>query len=126
MSSEKEFYSLEEVGERLGVTYQLIYRLVRAGELPAMRIGKLYRVSGKDLDHYLEQSKQASVSGGVCSNCGKTYQSRLSLSQVCSEDGCEAPVCVDCWERKKQRYCKQHRPTPAAGLELSGEKNAKH
>jgi len=56
-SREKEFYSLEEVADLLGVSYQLIYKLVRSGELAAARLGKVYRVSRRDLDHYLEQSK---------------------------------------------------------------------
>ena len=39
--SNEEYKSLEEVADMLGVTYQLIDRLVRSGELPAVRLGKL-------------------------------------------------------------------------------------
>ena len=46
----ENYMSLEEVAEFLGVTYQLIYRLVRSGELPAARLGKLYRVARADLE----------------------------------------------------------------------------
>ena len=109
MSSEKEFYSLEEVADKLGVTYQLIYRLVRTGELPAARLGKLYRVSGADLDAYLERSKGASA-GGTCDVCGEHYGSNLSLRHTCTEDGCEAVICNDCWTRRKIRFCKKHEP----------------
>ena len=70
MGVETEYMSLEDVADMLGVTYQLIYRLVRSGELPAVRLGKLYRVSRSDLDGYLERSKNASSAGGVCSVCG--------------------------------------------------------
>ncbi len=121
MSSEKEFLSLEEVADRLGVTYQLIYRLVRAGEIPAMRIGKLYRVSRGDLDAYLEQSKMSVGAGGICAGCGKTYSSRLSLTQSCSEVGCEAPLCVDCWDRKKERYCQLHKAAHKDGRQAKGK-----
>ena len=92
----------------LGVTYQLIYRLVRAGELPAIRVGKLYRISQKNFDAYLEQSKFSVGAGGICAFCGKTYQSRLSLSKSCIEPECGASICVDCWDRNKERYCKEH------------------
>ena len=108
MSPEKEFLSLEEVADTLGVTYQLIYKLARGGEIPAIRVGKLYRISRKELDAYLERSRHSV--GGVCGSCGKTYQSRLSLAQKCSAEECETPVCVDCWERKKERYCAKHKP----------------
>ena len=108
MGSEKGYMSLEEVAEMLGVTYQLIYRLVRSGELPAVRLGKLYRVSKSDLDKYLERSKAMSSSGGVCSVCGTFYKSKKSLAQTCAADGCEEAICFDCWNRLGVRKCLKH------------------
>ena len=105
--SNEEYKSLEEVAEMLGVTYQLIYRLVRSGELPAVRLGKLYRVSSRDLDAYLERSKRT-ASGGVCSVCGVFYKSRKSLEQTCSAPGCEESICFDCWNRRGIRKCPAH------------------
>jgi len=102
-----EYLSLEEVADMLGVTYQLIYRLARSGELPAIRLGKLYRVSRVDLDAYLERSKQ-SAGGGVCSVCGTVYKSLDSLKQVCVAEGCEEPICFDCWTRLGVRTCPKH------------------
>jgi excisionase family DNA binding protein len=107
MSPEKEYLSVEEVAETLGVTYQLIYRLVRSGELPAARLGKLYRVSKRDLNAYLERTKQAEA-GGTCACCGRSYQSRLSLSDACLE--CGAPICRDCWTRRGEHRCRAHQP----------------
>lgn len=104
----EEYKSLEEVADMLGVTYQLIYRLVRSGELPAVRLGKLYRVSSSDLAAYLERSKNVSAQGGVCSVCGTTYKSSGSLKQTCTENGCEEPICFDCWNRLGVRKCKKH------------------
>ncbi len=58
MADEKrQFLSLEEVAKLLNVNYQLVYRLVRAGELPAVRLGRVYRVDRNDLDDFLERSK---------------------------------------------------------------------
>ena len=107
MVSESGYMSLEEVAEMLGVTYQLIYRLVRSGELPAVRLGKLYRVSKADLDCYLEKSKR-STSGGVCSVCGTFYRTQDSLKNFCTADGCTEPICFDCWTRLGVRKCKKH------------------
>lgn len=109
MSSEKEFLSLEDVAEMLGVTYQLIYKLVRTGQLPASRLGKIYRVSREDLFGYLERTKHESeASGGVCASCGTFYHSRLSLVQSCTAEGCRAPICFDCWNRRHIRVCAKH------------------
>ena len=108
MAMESEYMSLEEVADFLGVTYQLIYRLVRSGELPAVRLGKLYRVSKADLDGYLERSKRASAQCGTCSVCGTTYKSSGSLKQTCTEPGCGEPICFDCWNRLGVRKCGRH------------------
>ena len=111
MGNDAEYMSLEEVADMLGVTYQLIYRLVRSGELPAVRLGKLYRVSKADLNGYLERSKGASATGGVCSVCGTFYKSKKSLAQTCTAKGCEAPICFDCWNRLGIRKCTEHAST---------------
>lgn len=106
MTTEKSHYSLEEVATMLGVTYQLIYRLVRSGELPAVRLGKLYRVAKNDLERYLAESK-ATLVGVDCSVCGTHYNSRLSAQHTCTE--CEAPICNDCWMRRSLRQCAKHK-----------------
>lgn len=108
MGNDAEYMSLEEVADMLGVTYQLIYRLVRSGELPAVRLGKLYRVSRVDLDCYLAKSKGAASSGGVCSVCGTFYRTQDSLKNLCTADGCTEPICFDCWTRLGVRKCKKH------------------
>ena len=108
MDKDTEYMSLEEVAQMLGVTYQLIYRLVRAGDLPAVRLGKLYRVSRADLNRYLESNKSAPASGGTCSVCGTYYKSKASLKQTCTEKGCEAAICFDCWNRLGVRKCPDH------------------
>ena len=105
MTTEKTHYSLEEVATMLGVTYQLIYRLVRSGEIPATRLGKLYRVSKRDLEHYLEEGK-AAVAGFFCKACGERYSSRLSVQHACVV--CDEPICNDCWVRRSVRHCAEH------------------
>jgi excisionase family DNA binding protein len=105
-SDKKEFLSVDEVARLLGVTYHLIYRLVREGEIPASRIGKVYRVRQADLDAYLERSKTDAPQGTDCAVCGKTYASRFSIKGQCEE--CEAPICTDCWTRKGVRRCPEH------------------
>lgn len=43
-----------EVADQLRVSTMTIYRLIRSGELPAVRVGRNYRVRKADLDAYLE------------------------------------------------------------------------
>jgi excisionase family DNA binding protein len=49
MRSMNEWYSLEEVADRLGLHVRTVRNYVRDGRLGAVRIGKQYRVSEADL-----------------------------------------------------------------------------
>ena len=106
-STARQFLSIEEVADLLGVNYQLIYRLVRAGELPAARLGRVYRIDRRDLDAYLSRSKQSDP-GGVCAACGVSYRSAAMLTEACAV--CGAAVCADCWTRLGIRHCATHSP----------------
>lgn len=44
-----------QVARRLSISRSYVYRLVRAGALPAVRIGRAVRVRPRDLDRYLQQ-----------------------------------------------------------------------
>ena len=105
-----KFYSLEEVAEIFGVNYQLIYKLVKSGELPSVRIGKMFRVSEIQLTEYMNrQSMGAPAVGGteyICSRCGRKYFSALSISGSCKE--CNAPICKACVENDKADFCEIH------------------
>ena len=105
-----KFYSLEEVADLFGVNYQLVYKLVKSGELPSVRIGKVYRVSAAQLKEYMDRQSQGSPASGVteyiCSNCGKKYYSALSISGQCKE--CSAPLCKMCVDQRHIQYCEIH------------------
>lgn len=44
-----------EVADQLRVSTMTVYRLIRRGELPAVRVGRNYRVRLDDLEAFLEQ-----------------------------------------------------------------------
>jgi len=47
----------DEVLSYLKVTPRTIYRLIRSGELPALRIGRQWRFRRADLDAWLERQR---------------------------------------------------------------------
>lgn len=47
-----EFLTPTEVMEELGIGRNTFYRLVNSGELPAFRIGKLWRVKRSELEKW--------------------------------------------------------------------------
>jgi excisionase family DNA binding protein len=48
-----EFVTVAEVARHLRVSNMTVYRLINAGDLPALRIGKSYRLREEDVDRYL-------------------------------------------------------------------------
>lgn len=48
--------TVAEVAQQLRVSKMTVYRLVHSGELPAVRVGRSFRVRQDDVDGYLERS----------------------------------------------------------------------
>jgi excisionase family DNA binding protein len=48
----KHLYTVEEVAERLNLHVKTVRRFIRAGRLPAKRIGKEYRITAAALDEF--------------------------------------------------------------------------
>ena len=47
------FVTVGEVARQLRVSNMTVYRLINAGDMPAVRIGKSYRLRAEDVDAYL-------------------------------------------------------------------------
>lgn len=50
---ERLLYSVPEVMERLSLSRSVIYELIRAGELHAVKVGRRRLISAKALDEYV-------------------------------------------------------------------------
>ncbi len=50
------YLTVAEVAEMLRVSNMTVYRLINAGSLSAVRVGKSYRLTEEDVDRYLQQS----------------------------------------------------------------------
>ena len=47
------YLTVREVASTLRVSNMTVYRLINAGELPAVRVGKSFRLREDDVDRYL-------------------------------------------------------------------------
>ena len=47
--------TVAEVARQLRVSNMTVYRIVKSGQLPAMRVGRGYRIREEDVRRYLEQ-----------------------------------------------------------------------
>lgn len=51
--AEARFLTVQEVADMLRVSSMTVYRLIKAGELAAVRVGRSFRVRDTDVDAYL-------------------------------------------------------------------------
>lgn len=54
----QKFYTIEEVANLLRVSYLTVFRWIKAGKLPAYKVGKRHRIEISDLNNFLERSKK--------------------------------------------------------------------
>ena len=54
--SEARFLTIAEVAAMMRVSKMTVYRLVHGGELPAVRVGRSFRVTEEDVNEYLRKS----------------------------------------------------------------------
>ena len=54
--TEVRFLTVAEVATMMRVSKMTVYRLVHSGEMPAIRVGRSFRVPEKAVDDYLRDS----------------------------------------------------------------------
>lgn len=55
--SDKEFYTAQDLAEKLGVNIMTIYRYIKAGKLRAYKFGKEFRIEAKEFENFLNKHK---------------------------------------------------------------------
>jgi len=50
-----QFLTVGEVARALRISNMTVYRLISSGQLPAVRVGKSYRLREQDVDQYLDE-----------------------------------------------------------------------
>jgi len=53
----KEFYTAEELAEKIRVNIMTIYRYIKAGKLKAYKIGKEFRIDKEEFNKFLNKVK---------------------------------------------------------------------
>lgn len=55
--SDKEFYTAQDLADKLGVNVMTIYRYIKAGKLRAYKFGKEFRIDVKEFEVFLNKHK---------------------------------------------------------------------
>jgi len=66
--AEEGFLTTEEVLEYLQVNLRTVYRLIKAGKIPAVRVGRQWRFRKRDIDAWLESQRSRSGRGVATSS----------------------------------------------------------
>ena len=62
--TEEHFLTTEEVLDYLQVNLRTVYRLIKAGKIPAVRVGRQWRFRKRDIDAWLSSSRPAARGNG--------------------------------------------------------------
>jgi excisionase family DNA binding protein len=54
---QEEFYTAQELAEKLRVNIMAIYRYIGSGKLKSYKIGKEFRIDKKEFDSFLNKAK---------------------------------------------------------------------
>ena len=58
MANEIKVYTLEEIAELLHITRRTLYTYVKEGKLKAVKVGKYWRVTEKNLEEFLNKGTE--------------------------------------------------------------------
>jgi excisionase family DNA binding protein len=81
--SDENFLTTEEVLDYLQVNLRTVYRLIKAGKIPAVRVGRQWRFRKRDIDAWLESSRPGS--GGLGLGDERTSNERPRILVVDDE-----------------------------------------
>lgn len=63
-SQRPRYLTVAEVAQDMRVSTMTVYRLIKSGELAAVRVGKSYRIRANDLDSFLDSRYVEGVETG--------------------------------------------------------------
>jgi excisionase family DNA binding protein len=61
MPKDDRFLTVQEVAELMRVSTMTVYRLIKAGELPAARVGRSFRLRESEVETYLQRGVTGQV-----------------------------------------------------------------
>jgi excisionase family DNA binding protein len=61
---DETFLTTDEVLEYLQVNLRTVYRLIKAGKIPAVRVGRQWRFRKRDIDAWLDKERPRATGGG--------------------------------------------------------------
>ena len=80
--TDEVFLTTEEVLEYLQVNLRTVYRLIKAGKIPAVRVGRQWRFRKRDIDTWLDSQRTQQPAAGAVAVIPAASSSRHSRHRV--------------------------------------------
>ena len=85
LPTDEVFLTTEEVLEYLQVNLRTVYRLIKAGKIPAVRVGRQWRFRKKDIDAWLDSQRSRSTDAGSAMSAAAPREGRHRVLVVDDE-----------------------------------------
>ncbi len=85
LPNDEVFLTTEEVLEYLQVNLRTVYRLIKAGKIPAVRVGRQWRFRKRDIDTWLDGQRSRATSATATSPAGAVRTGRMRILVVDDE-----------------------------------------
>ena len=85
LPTDEVFLTTEEVLEYLQVNLRTVYRLIKAGKIPAVRVGRQWRFRKRDIDAWLDSQRTQSGGGAAAAAGAGDRQGRARVLVVDDE-----------------------------------------
>lgn len=83
---DEAFLTTEEVLDYLQVNLRTVYRLIKAGKIPAVRVGRQWRFRKRDIDAWLESQRARGGRGAVAPRSPAAVPGRARILVVDDEE----------------------------------------
>ncbi len=57
----ERYYTVQQIADKLNIHFRTVYNLIYTGQLPSIRVGRVYRISQDHLNAFCFQQEQAEL-----------------------------------------------------------------
>ncbi len=87
MEPDDRLLTVREVAEAMRVSNMTVYRLIKSGELDAIRVGRNFRIRDSDLEAYFDRRSVSALAGGRDRTPGTTRMPGTPVSEAPDREG---------------------------------------
>ena len=105
-ATDETFLTTEEVLEYLQVNLRTVYRLIKAGKIPAVRVGRQWRFRKRDIDAWLDSQRPR---GGRAAAGRRAAAGARRAAARASSSSTTRRASAICWRRRSRRRIRRRR-----------------